>query len=53
MCDLNWHGRYLLDRGNIPYSLWALVFAKASSKPSVVYEFLKGPGFAARNSFYR
>jgi hypothetical protein len=51
MCDLNWHGRYLLDRGNIPYCLWALVFAKASSKPSVVYEFLKGPAFAARNDW--
>jgi hypothetical protein len=46
--DLNWHGRYLLDRDEVPLSLWPLVLQKANSKPTVVYEFLKGPAFAAR-----
>ena len=51
ICDLNWYGRYLLDRkGGAPLSLWPLVFEKANSKPSIIYEFLKGPAFGGRDA---
>ena len=52
--DLNLYGRYLLDNrnNNIPLSLWPIVLENALEKaddgPSIVFEFLKGPGFAAR-----
>ena len=48
--DLNWHGRYLLDNRNqqVPLSLWPLALEKVKKDPNVMYEFLKGPGFAAR-----
>ena len=55
-CDLNWHGRYLMDKSaRAPLSLWPLVFEnvnkskECNDKPSVIYELLKGPAFAARN----
>ena len=47
---LNWHGRYLLDRPNLPLSLWPKVLEKANEKPSVIYEFLKGPAFVAKHA---
>ena len=46
--NLNWHGRYLLDRPNEPLSLWPLVLEDANSKPAVLYDFLHGPSFAGR-----
>ena len=57
--NLNWHGRYMIDRSAIvPVSLWPLVFENVNTsnrckdkedKSSVIYEFLKGPAFAGRN----
>ena len=54
--ELNWHGRYLLDSPlRVPLSLWSLVFENVnkssdySDNASAIYEFLKGPAFAARN----
>ena len=55
---LNWHGRrYLIDTStkSVPLSLWPLVFENVNNseccddKSSVIYEFLKGPAFAARD----
>jgi hypothetical protein len=54
--DMNWHGRYLLDRPKAPLALWPLVMRKARSdmlwcpntEASVIYEFLKGPVLAGR-----
>jgi hypothetical protein len=46
--DFNLYGRYLMYRPEVPLSLWIKVFEKANSKPSVMYEFLRGPAFAAR-----
>lgn len=49
--DFNWHGRYLLDRPvEIPPGLWSLILENAKQEPSVIYEFLKGPAFVARNN---
>ena len=48
ICNLNWHGRYLLDRPNVPLSLWSLVLEKANTKADMIYELLKGPAFACR-----
>lgn len=48
LCDLNLHGRYLLDRPNVPLSLWPYILQKCSAKEDVLYFFLKGPAFAAR-----
>jgi hypothetical protein len=45
--DLNWHRSYLLDRPNAHMSLWPL---KANWKPRVIFEFVKGPAFAARQN---
>ena len=45
---LNWCGRYLMDSPNVPLSLWPLVLERASGKPDLLYEFLKGPAFAGR-----
>ena len=45
---LNSHGRYLMESQNVPLSIWSLVLERANEKPSVIYEFLKGPALAAR-----
>lgn len=43
ICDLNWHGRYLMTRHNqVPLGIWAQVLEKASRNPCVVHQFLKG-----------
>ena len=44
----NLYGRYLLDHHNVPLSIWPLVLEKAKRRPNIIYEFLKGPAFAAR-----
>ena len=44
--DLNWNGRYLLDRPGVPLSLWPLVIERVADKPSCIFELLKGPAFA-------
>lgn len=56
--ELNWHGRYMIDGSTrVPLSLWPRVFENVNNskwcddKPSVIYEFLKGPDFAGRNDF--
>ena len=50
ICELNWHGRYLVDgSARAPLSLWPSVFERVNDKPSIIYDFLKGPAFAARN----
>jgi len=55
----NQYGRSLLDAPGVPLGLWPLVLEKAVSEAfnhwqepmiSVVYEFLKGPAFAARQN---
>lgn len=53
--DMNWHGRYLLNRPKVPLALWPLVLQKAragmafpNTEASVIYEFLKGPVLAGR-----
>eukprot|EP00980_Cylindrotheca_fusiformis_P007755 scaffold1648_cov115-Cylindrotheca_fusiformis.AAC.10 len=56
LCDLNWHGRYLLEESpttmvSSPPGLWSLILERANAKPSVLYEFLKGPALAARNDW--
>jgi hypothetical protein len=49
--NFNWYGRYLLDRpSEVPLGLWPLILEKAKQEQSVIYEFLKGPAFVARNS---
>ena len=48
--NMNLHGRYLLDRDDVPLSLWPLVLEKANQNASVIYEFLKGPSFAGRQN---
>jgi hypothetical protein len=45
---MNWYGRYLLYRPDLPLSVWPLVMERANRKSSVMYEFLKGPAFAGR-----
>jgi len=46
--NMNWHGRYLLDRPNVPISIWPSVLEKvndsvhAKNKASTIYELLKG-----------
>ena len=57
--DLNWHGRYLLDRPKVPLSIWPLVLEKVNvnrflkDEASVIYGLLKGPAGAGRTSFER
>lgn len=53
LCEWNWHGRYLMDRPKFPLSMWPVVLEKANAKPNVIYEFLKGPAFAARQPYHR
>ncbi|KAL3935975.1 MAG: hypothetical protein SGBAC_008616 [Bacillariaceae sp.] len=49
--DFNWHGRYLLERTDIPLSLWPQVIQAASkSEPRILFEFLKGQALAARSN---
>jgi hypothetical protein len=55
--DLNWHGRYLLDRKRIPLALWPLVlgqlkilYAFDNGEASATYRFLKGPVLAQREN---
>ena len=56
---LNWHGRYLLDRPNVPLCIWSLVLEKVNrnerldekGKVSIIYELLKGPACGGRISF--
>ena len=49
ICELNGNGRYMIDTSpSVPLSLWPLVFENANDKPSIIYEFLKGPCFAAK-----
>jgi hypothetical protein len=50
ICDLNWHGKYLLDRPKTPVGLWPKVLERANNEPHVLYEFLKGPAFAGRSN---
>ena len=53
---LNWHGRYLLDRPNVPLSIWPRVLEKVNGskivkdKASIIYDFLKGPAWGGRTS---
>ena len=45
ICQLNWHGRYLLQpclKTELPSALWSYVLAKAGRKPSLLYDFVKG-----------
>ena len=57
LVNLNWHGRYLLDRPNVPLSIWPLVLEKvnfggyATDKSSIIYELLKGPAWGRRTAF--
>jgi hypothetical protein len=53
LCEWNWYGRYLMDRPKFPLSMWPVVLEKANSKPNVIYEFLKGPAFVARQPYHR
>ena len=45
---MNWHGRYLLDRPNVPLSVWPRVLEKVNNnyfvedKARIIYELLKG-----------
>ncbi|CAJ1919594.1 unnamed protein product [Cylindrotheca closterium] len=43
ICDLNWHGRYLLMRhdNHVPLGIWAPVLEKANRNPCVIHQFLK------------
>lgn len=57
---MNWHGRYLLDRPNVPLSIWPLVLEKVNGnrrlngnktvedKASIIHELLKGPAWGGR-----
>jgi hypothetical protein len=46
-CDLNWYGRYLLYQPKkTPLPLWSKVLERSNTKPSVIFELLKGPAFA-------
>lgn len=55
--DLNFFGRHLMMAGQqecnktVPLALWPLVLESAHSKPSVMYELLKGPAFAGKLNF--
>ncbi|KAL3941552.1 MAG: hypothetical protein SGBAC_004105 [Bacillariaceae sp.] len=49
--DLNWYGRYLLNKPATPLALWSQVLKNVNHKPSVLYEWLKGPAFAARDGY--
>lgn len=51
--DLNYFGRYLIDRPEVLPAVWSLVLERANRNPSVIFEFLKGPAFAARHTFHR
>ena len=57
--NMNWHGRYLLDRPNVPLSIWPLVLEKVNDndrvqdKASILYGLLQGPAGAQRTSFER
>lgn len=53
LCQWNWYGRYLTDSPEFPLSMWPMVLEKANAKPNVIYEFLKGPAFAARQPYHR
>ena len=56
---MNWHGRYLLDRPNVPLSIWPLVLEKVNDndrvedKASILYGLLQGPAGAQRTNFER
>eukprot|EP00980_Cylindrotheca_fusiformis_P008139 scaffold1727_cov133-Cylindrotheca_fusiformis.AAC.42 len=52
-CEMNWYGRYLLDRPKFPLSMWPVVLEKANAKPSVIFDFLKGPAFVARQPYHQ
>jgi hypothetical protein len=46
-CDLNWYGRCLLYQPEkTPLALWSKVLERSNTKPSVIFELLKGPAFA-------
>ena len=57
--NMNWHGRYLLDRPNVPLSIWPLVLEKVNDnkamdedeQANVIYELLNGPAGFGRTSF--
>jgi hypothetical protein len=53
LCQWNWYGRYLMDKPEFPLSMWPVVLQRANAKPNVIYEFLKGPAFAARQPYHR
>lgn len=53
LCQWNWYGRYLMDLPDFPLSMWPVVLEKANTKPNVIYEFLKGPAFVARQPYHR
>ena len=45
ICQLNWHGRYLLEpcpKTKTPPALWSYMLAKAGWEPSLLYDFVKG-----------
>lgn len=52
--NMNWHGRYFLDRPNVPLSIWPLVLEKVngnrliSDKASIIHALLKGPAWGGR-----
>ena len=56
---MNWHGRYLLDRPNVPISIWPLVLEKVNDnkamyedeQANVIYELLHRPAGFGRTSF--
>ncbi|KAL3933712.1 MAG: hypothetical protein SGBAC_010274 [Bacillariaceae sp.] len=53
LCQWNWYGRYLMDnKPEFPLSMWPIVLEKSNDKPNVIYEFLKGPAFAARQPYH-
>lgn len=52
ICNMNYFGRYLLDRPRIPVAIWPHVLKRVTDDhPSVVFELLKGPAFCARESY--
>ena len=57
LVNLNWHGRYLLDRPKVPLSIWPLVLegvnfgGYTTDESSIIYELLKGPAWGGRTAF--
>ena len=49
LSELNANGRFLLDRKNVPVSLWPHILGRISDEPSMLYEFMKGPAWRDRD----